>query len=99
QLSEVWGELSQASGAAERLFEILNIRPAIVPPARPIALPQPARGEVGFAGVRFSYPGRPASTVLDGVSFDVRRGGKGAIIGPSGARESPLFHAIMPLSG
>src|SRR5205085_10168765 len=41
QLSEVWGELSQASGAAERLFEILNLRPAIVPPLRPIALPEP----------------------------------------------------------
>ena len=39
QLSEVWGEISQSSGAAERLFEILAIRPAILPPARPTALP------------------------------------------------------------
>src|SRR6516225_6244647 len=103
QLSEVWGELSQASGAAERLFEILNIRAAIVPPARPIALPQPARGEVGFAGVRFSYPARPASPVLDGVSFDVRRGEKVAIVGPSGAGKSTIFHLILrfydPTSG
>ena len=30
QLSEVWGEISQASGAAERLFEILRVRPVIV---------------------------------------------------------------------
>ena len=37
QLSEVWGEISQASGAAERLFEILRVRPVIVPPARPAA--------------------------------------------------------------
>jgi ATP-binding cassette, subfamily B, bacterial len=103
QLSEVWGELSQASGAAERLFEILNIRPAIVPPARPIALPQPARGEVGFAGVRFSYPARPASPVLDGVSFEVRQGEKVAIVGPSGAGKSTIFHLILrfydPTSG
>src|SRR5262249_2067145 len=80
QLSEVWGELSQASGAAERLFEILHVRPAIVSPPRPIALPEPARGEVGFADVRFSYPTRSASLVLDGVSFDVRRGEKVAIV-------------------
>src|SRR5439155_9130973 len=56
QLSEVWGEISQASGAAERLFEILNVRPAILPPERPVSLPQPPRGEVAFADVRFCYP-------------------------------------------
>ena len=59
QLSEVWGELSQASGAAERLFEILAVKPVIEPPARPIALPEPVRGEVAFDGVRFAYPTRP----------------------------------------
>jgi ATP-binding cassette subfamily B protein len=103
QLSEVWGELSQASGAAERLFEILNIRPAIVAPPRPTALPESARGEVGFADVRFSYPTRPTSLVLDGVSFDVRRGERVAIVGPSGAGKSTIFHLILrfydPTSG
>src|SRR5262249_26075464 len=95
QLSEVWGELSQASGAAERLFEILHLRPAIVPPARPIALPEPPRGEVAFANVRFYYPARPSSLVLDGVSFAVRQGEKVAIVGPSGAGKSTIFHLIL----
>src|SRR5207245_10398638 len=35
QLSEVWGELSAASGAAERLFEILHVRSSITAPASP----------------------------------------------------------------
>jgi ATP-binding cassette subfamily B protein len=103
QLSEVWGEISQASGAAERLFEILNVRPAIVPPARPAELPQPPRGELSFENVRFAYPSRPEIAVLDGVSFAVRRGEKLAIVGPSGAGKSTVFHLILrfydPISG
>jgi len=95
QLSEVWGELSQASGAAERLFEILAIKPAIEPPPRPIALPEPARGEVAFESVRFAYPSRPDICVLDGVSFKVRRGEKVAIVGPSGAGKSTIFNLIL----
>jgi ATP-binding cassette, subfamily B, bacterial len=103
QLSEVWGELSQASGAAERLFEILNLRPAIVPPARPVALPDPPRGEVDFVDVRFSYPARSAISALGGVSFSVRQGERVAIVGPSGAGKSTIFHLILrfydPTSG
>jgi ATP-binding cassette subfamily B protein len=103
QLSEVWGEVSQASGAAERLFEILNVRPAIAKPAQPAALPQPARGEIAFAGVRFSYPTRAAIPVLDDVSFSVCQGEKLAIVGPSGAGKSTIFHLILrfydPVSG
>ena len=103
QLSEVWGEVSQASGAAERLFEILAVRPTIVPPARPRALPQPSRGEVAFTDVRFSYPARPEGPVLDGVSFAIRQGEKVAIVGPTGAGKSTIFQLILrfydPLSG
>jgi ATP-binding cassette, subfamily B, bacterial len=103
QLSEVWGEVSQASGAAERLFEILNVRSAIVPPAKPLALPQSARGEVAFANVSFAYPSRPENLVLDRVSFEIKRGEKVAIVGPSGAGKSTIFHLILrfydPASG
>jgi ATP-binding cassette subfamily B protein len=103
QLSEVWGELSQASGAAERLFEIIDVKPVIEPPERPLALPAPARGEVAFDSVRFAYPGHPETFVLDGVSFRVRPGEKVAIVGPSGAGKSTIFHLILrfydPTSG
>ena len=64
-LSEIGGEIAQASGAAERLFEILAIKPAIVRPAHPLALPSPPRGEVEFDDVRFSYPTRPTVSALE----------------------------------
>jgi ATP-binding cassette subfamily B protein len=95
QLSEVWGELSQASGAAERLFEIMSVKPTIKPPAKPVALVEPARGEIAFERVSFAYPSRPETPVLDGVSLNVRPGEKVAIVGPSGAGKSTIFHLIL----
>jgi ATP-binding cassette subfamily B protein len=103
ELSQVWGELSQASGAAERLFEILAVEPAIKPPARPVPLPTPARGEVAFTAVRFAYPTRAEGPVLDGVTFAVAPGERVALVGPSGAGKSTIFHLLLrfydPLAG
>jgi ATP-binding cassette, subfamily B, bacterial len=103
ELSQVWGEFALASGAAERIAEILAIKPAIVAPSQPMALPLPARGEVAFEAVHFAYPTHVAGAVLDGVTFAVHPGEKLAVVGPSGAGKSTIFHLILrfydPVSG
>ena len=94
-LSEVWGELSQAAGAAERLTEILAEEPEIAAPAVPVALPVPARGRVAFEGVSFAYPARADMPSLTELSFAVEPGETVAVVGPSGAGKSTVFSLIL----
>ncbi|WP_457301956.1 ABC transporter transmembrane domain-containing protein [Phyllobacterium sp. P5_D12] len=102
-LSEVWGELSQASGAAERLMEILAEKPAIEAPANPAPLPQPAIGSVNFDDVYFNYPSRPDAPALKGLEFKIQPDETVAIVGPSGAGKSTVFSLLLryydPVSG
>ena len=94
-LSEVWGELSQAAGAAERLTELLAEEPAVKAPANPVPLPEPARGEVEFRDIGFAYPVRPGQSALQGLSFTVKPGETVAIVGPSGAGKSTVFSLLL----
>lgn len=102
-LSEVWGELNQASGAAERLDELLNEQSDIQSPASPIKLIEPAKGAIEFQSVSFAYPSRPNTPILDQLSFAIKPGETVAIVGPSGAGKSTLFSLILrfydPASG
>jgi len=95
QVSEIWGEISQSAGAAERLAELLALKPDIRSPADPQPLPTPARGDVEFNDVSFSYPGRPTLPTLQHVSFHARPGETVALVGPSGAGKSTIFNLLL----
>ena len=90
-LTEVYGDLLRGAGAAERLNELLEETPAIAPPARPQALPEPPRGALAFRGVTFRYPTRPEVAALDDFTLEVTPGETVALVGPSGAGKSTVF--------
>ncbi len=94
ELSEVWGEVQQAAGAAERLSELMAAVPEVRSPANPKPLPEPVRGEIAFRDVTFTYPSRevPALTAL---SFKVAPGETVALVGPSGGGKSTVLSLIL----
>ncbi len=95
ELSEVWGEISQAAGAAERLSELLQVQSEIKSPVHPKELPNPPRGEIAFANVTFSYPLRPEANALERVSFRVNPSERIALVGPSGAGKTTIFALLL----
>ena len=94
-LSELWGEVQRAAGAAERLGEIFAAVPSIRAPARPVALPEPPRGTIAFRDVVFHYPSRPERAALNGISFSVAPGETVALVGPSGAGKTTVFQMLL----
>jgi ATP-binding cassette subfamily B protein len=94
-LSEVWGDVAQSMGAAERLGELLEARSSITSPANPKPLPVPPRGEIAFRDVSFCYPLRPDASALDRVSFRVAPGERVALVGPSGAGKTTIFALLL----
>uniref|UniRef100_A0A915I6N5 ABC transporter domain-containing protein n=1 Tax=Romanomermis culicivorax TaxID=13658 RepID=A0A915I6N5_ROMCU len=97
----VYTGLMEAAGAASKVFELIDRKPTIKNDG---ALePSSVQGRVEFRDVTFSYPSRPETTVLKGVTFSLDPGEVVALVGPSGGGKSScislLEHFYEPSSG
>ncbi|KQM37753.1 ABC transporter ATP-binding protein [Microbacterium sp. Leaf203] len=89
-------DVQTSSALFARIFEYLDLRPAIVdePDARPVSAAPGPVGRIEFRDVEFRYPDAPAQArpTLDGVSFTVEPGQHVAFVGPSGAGKTTILY-------
>jgi len=94
-LSEVWGDVMRAAGAAERLLELLHAESAIHETPQPQAPVDAREASIAFEHVSFAYPARPGVPALDDICLSIAPGESVALVGPSGAGKSSLFQLLL----
>jgi ATP-binding cassette, subfamily B, bacterial len=94
-MSEIWGDVQRAAGAAERLLDLMAEQPTITVPAAPKRLPRPTLGRLAFEDVTFDYPTRPGQSALDRFSLVVEPGETVALVGPSGAGKTTVLQLLL----
>ncbi len=93
-ISEVWGELQRAAGAAERLLDLINAESLIKDPGPSDPAVTDVEGRMALDGVTFFYPTRPDQAALADFSLAIPAGRSLALVGPSGAGKSTVFELL-----
>ena len=94
-ISEVWGDLQRAAGAAERLIELINTDSLIVDPGTVVETTTSVQPELRMDDISFYYPTRPKQAALQDFTLRIESGKCLALVGPSGAGKSTVFELLL----
>ncbi|MDP3012215.1 MAG: ABC transporter ATP-binding protein, partial [Candidatus Hydromicrobium sp.] len=90
-LSEKFGILQEAIAASERIFKLLDQKPAIVSPASPVKVKE-VKGNIKFDRVWFAYNNR--DYVLKDISFKLETGRSVAFVGATGSGKTSIINLL-----
>ena len=94
-------KLQQGMAAWERIYQILEEKPAVVIKASTKNIDR-LDGSIEFQGVNYKYPSRDMQ-VLQNLSFKIKPGEVAAFVGPSGSGKTTIIHLLLrffdPVSG
>ena len=90
-LSDFYNQLVTNIAGAERVFEILDTKPAIADEEGVTIMPE-IKGNVRFEQVSFSYDEN--TKVLDDINFDIKPGETIALVGATGSGKSTIVNLI-----
>jgi len=89
-LSMVHNTIQEGLAAAQRVFSLKDMEPAIRDRPGAVSLP-PISREIAYREVAFAYDDRP---LLQDINLTVRRGEMVALVGPSGAGKTTLLNLL-----
>jgi ABC-type multidrug transport system ATPase subunit len=89
-MSRMLNATQRAAASAQRIFEILDRKPGIAEPLRPVH-PGKVRGEIDFKNVSFRYGNR---SVIDNLNLSIAPGEMIGLVGPSGAGKSTIVNLV-----
>ncbi|KAL2293364.1 hypothetical protein FJTKL_05288 [Diaporthe vaccinii] len=84
-------DFSQAASAASKLFSLIDRTSGIDPFSKTGERPSEVNGFIELNNVRFAYPTRPNTTVLQDFSLAIPAGKVTALVGPSGSGKSTII--------
>ncbi len=97
-VTEVYGEVQRAAGAAERIRELLDTQSDIQSPEKGLENVFDVIDQanlIEFTEVNYTYPSRPDHKALSGLNLTGKVGERIALVGPSGAGKSTLFDLLL----